>query len=53
LTSMSVGTPDEIAESLVCLLMERMKNPDKPRKKVLLKSELIKRESVLNLRNKQ
>ncbi|MBO4633250.1 MAG: substrate-binding domain-containing protein [Lentisphaeria bacterium] len=52
LTSMSEGTPDEIAESLVCLLMEWMENPGKPREKVLLKAELIERESVLNLRNK-
>ena len=53
LTSISFGSPDEIAESLVGLLIKRMENPGKPRKKVLLKSELIKRESVLNLRNKQ
>ena len=48
LTSMSVGTPDEIGESLVRLLMERMKNPGSPRKKVFLKSKLIERESVLS-----
>ena len=51
LSTISFGSPDEIAESLVCLLMERMKNPGKPREKVLLKSELIERESVLDLRN--
>ena len=50
LSTMSFGSPDEIAESLVGLLMERMENPGKPREKVLLKSELIERESVLNLR---
>ena len=49
---MSFGSPDEIAESLVSLLMERMKDPGKSRKKILLKSELIERESVLDLRNK-
>ena len=48
LSTMSFGSPDEIAESLVGLLMERMENPGKPREKVLLKSELIERESVLN-----
>ena len=51
LSTMSFGSPDEIAESLVGLLMERMENPGKPREKVLLKSELIERESVLNLRD--
>jgi len=49
LSTLSFGSPDEIAESLVSLLMERMKNPDSPRKKVLLKSDLIKRETILNL----
>ena len=53
LSTMSFGSPDEIAESLVSLLMERMKNPDNPRKKVLLKSDLIQRETVLDLRKKQ
>lgn len=48
LTTMSFGSPDEIAESLVSLLMERIKNNGSPRKKVFLKSELIERESVLN-----
>ena len=52
LSSVSFGSPDEIAESLVSLLMERMNNPDGPRKRILLKSKLIERESVLNLRNK-
>ena len=50
LTSMSVGTPDEIADAMVSLLMERIKKPDRSRKKIMLKSELIKRESVLDLR---
>ncbi|MBO4646947.1 MAG: LacI family DNA-binding transcriptional regulator [Lentisphaeria bacterium] len=52
LTSMSVGTPDEIAEAMVSLLMERMNDPVRPREKVLLKSELIERDSVLILREK-
>ena len=52
LTSMSVGTPDEIAEAMVSLLMERMNDPGRPREKVLLKSELIERDSVLILREK-
>ena len=50
LTTISFGSPDEIAESLVSLLMARMQNPDGPRKKALLKSELIIRESVLRKR---
>jgi len=45
LTTISFGSPDEIAESLVSLLMARMQNPDGPRKKTLLKSELIIREA--------
>lgn len=53
LSTMSFGSPDEIAESLVSLLMERMKSPDRPRQKVLLKSDLIKRETILDLREKQ
>ena len=50
LTTISFGSPDEIAESLVSLLMARMQNPDGPRKKAILKSELIIRESVLKKR---
>ena len=53
LSTMSFGSPDEIAESLVSLLMDRMENPGRRRKKVMLKSELIKRESILDLRKKQ
>ena len=53
LSTMSFGSPDEIAESLVSLLMERMKHPDRPRQKVLLKSDLIIRETILDLREKQ
>ena len=50
LSTMSFGSPDEIAESLVSLLIERMNDPESPRKKVLLRSDLIIRESVLDLR---
>ena len=49
LSTISFGAPDDIAEPLVSLLMERMEKPDGPRKKILMKSELIIRESVLNL----
>ena len=52
LSTMSFGSPDEIAESLVSLLIERMNDPESPRQKVLLKSDLIIRESVLDLRKK-
>ena len=48
LTSMSSGSPDEIADTMVELLMKRMAGPNRPRKKTLLKPDLIKRESVLN-----
>lgn len=47
LTSMSSGSPDEIADAMVGLLMKRMEQPGRPREKVLLKPELIKRKSVL------
>ncbi len=46
LTSMSSGSYDEIAGAMVDLLMKRIKDPFRPREKVLLKNELIKRDSV-------
>ncbi len=49
LTTMSYGTPAEIADTMVGLLMKRMKNPAAPREKILLKPELFKRETVADL----
>lgn len=49
LTTMSYGTPAEIADIMVELLMKRMKNPSAPREKILLKPELFKRETVFDL----
>ena len=49
LTSLSFGLPDVIAENMVELLMKRMDNPGRPRKKLLMKPKLIIRESVANL----
>ena len=49
LTTVSSGTSDEIASAMVSLLMNRLKNPQLPRQKILLKSELIERESVADL----
>ena len=46
LTSLSFGSPDEVAGEMVRLLLERIKNPGKPREISLLKSELIVREST-------
>lgn len=48
LTTMSYGTPADIAKPMVELLIKRIKNPALPRRKVVLKPELIKRESVWN-----
>ena len=53
LSTISFGAPDDIAEPLVSLLMERMEKPDGARKKILMKSEVIIRESVLNLNGGQ
>ena len=49
LTSVSFGAIDDIAKVMVELLMEQVKNPERPRKKVLLKSKLTIRESIMNL----
>ena len=46
LTTMSYGTPAEIADIMVELLIKRIKNPSAPREKILLKPELFKRETV-------
>lgn len=46
LTTMSYGTPAEIAGIMVELLIKRIKNPSAPREKILLKPELFKRETV-------
>ena len=46
LTSMSAGSSDEIAGAMVDLLIKRIEDPARPREKVFLKYELIKRESV-------
>lgn len=51
LTSMSCGPIDKIASALVDLLLARIKDPGRPREKVLLRSELVRRESVANLNN--
>jgi len=53
LTSMSSGSPDEIADKMVGLLMEQTASFGRPRKKVLLESRLIRRESVLALGRKK
>ena len=47
LTSVSSGAPGRIADTMIQLLINRIKDPGCPRKKVLLDPELIKRESVL------
>lgn len=52
LTSVSFGSVDKIADTMVGLLMEQMETPGRPRKKVLLKSVLTKRESVANLKHR-
>ena len=49
LTSVSFGSAEEIADTMVKLLMEQINSPEKSRKKVLLQSALSKRESVLDL----
>ena len=49
LTTMSYGTPVEIVGPMVELLIKRMKNPALPRKKIMLKPELIERETVFDL----
>lgn len=52
LTSLGCGSPDEIAAAMVDLLMKRIKDPARPREKIEIKTQVIKRESVLNLNNK-
>ena len=52
LTSVSSGTPGEIADTMVELLIKRMNDSARPRKKVLLDPELIKRQSVLETAQK-
>ena len=52
LTSVSSGTPGEIADTMVELLIKRMNDSGCPRKKVLLEPELIKRKSVLETAQK-
>ena len=49
LTTMSYGTPAEIADTIVELLIKRMKNPASPRQKIVLEPELFKRETVFDL----
>ena len=49
LTTMSYGSPDQIANTMVDMLTERIKNPGIPRKKVLLKPEFFERETVADL----
>ena len=49
LTTMSYGTPAEIADTMVELLIKRMKNPASPRQKIVLEPELFKRETVFDL----
>ena len=49
LTSVSRGSSDEIAAAMVDMLLERMEDPSRPRQKIVLKSKLIERETVLDL----
>ena len=49
LTTISCGSADEVAGAMVRLLMNRIRNPQAPREKAVLKTVLIKRESVLEL----
>lgn len=53
LTSLGCGSPDEIAAAMIDLLMKRIKDPDRAREKIELQTQLIRRESVLNLHNKK
>ncbi|MBQ7207150.1 MAG: LacI family DNA-binding transcriptional regulator [Lentisphaeria bacterium] len=52
LTSVSFGSPDANAEVMVGLLTEQIASLGRPRKKILLNSRLIRRESVLDLGRK-
>ena len=49
LTSTSFGTPEEIANTMVELLISRIKDKSSPRKKIVLNPQLFERESVLIL----
>ena len=53
LTSLGCGSPDEIAAAMIDLLMKRIKDPARPREKIEIKTQVIKRESVLNFNNKK
>ena len=46
---MSYGTPVEIVGPMVELLIKQIKNPASPRQKIMLKPELIERETVFDL----
>lgn len=50
LTSVSFGTPEEIAEKLVKQLLHRLKHPKAPRAKAVLEPKLVIRESVKTLK---
>lgn len=52
LTTLSCGSANEIAASMVDLLLARIKDPDLPRQKVDIKAKVIMRESVINLNKK-
>ena len=49
LTSVSRGSSDEIAAAMVDMLLRRMEDPTRPRQKIVLRSKLIERETVLDL----
>ncbi|MBR7107236.1 MAG: LacI family DNA-binding transcriptional regulator [Lentisphaeria bacterium] len=49
LTTISFGTPETIADTMVELLMKRIADPARPREKILLKPEFFERETVADL----
>ena len=51
LTSLGCGSPGEIASAMIDLLLKRIKEPSRPREKIEVKTQVIKRESVLILNN--